>query len=342
VEIAGLYYDGRTSSSREVRLRFCDHGSVSVLGDDVSYRFPLSKLKIASRIGNAPRSIQLPNGGKCEVANNDLLDQILTLSGEPPEGGWIHKLESSLLYVVVAVLVTAGFAWSAVNHGIPWLAERAAYALPHGIDRKLGQGTLDVLDGALFQPSTLGEDTRRRLTQHFLRMTQHLADGETYRLEFRSGKGAGANAFALPSGIVVITDELVNLSKNDDEVVSVMAHEIGHLEHRHSLRMVMQDSALALVTSAVTGDPFSASTLAVALPTVLVHASYSRDFETQADSYAYSYLLENQIPLEAFANILERLSGERQTSDVARFLSSHPGTQERVKRFKSAPQAAAS
>jgi predicted Zn-dependent protease len=94
---------------------------------------------------------------------------------------------------------------------------------------------------------------------------------------------------------------------------------------------------LALVTAALTGDPFSASTLAVALPTVLAHARYSRDFETQADTYAYDYLVENRIPLESFANILERLSGERPGSDVERFLSSHPGTPQRTQRFRIAP-----
>jgi Zn-dependent protease with chaperone function len=253
--------------------------------------------------------------------------------GDSRYSRWIHRLESNLVYAIFAVAVTAGFSWGMVSHGIPWLAEQAAYALPQGVDRKLGQGTLDALDHSVFKASSLSQEKRAQLSRRFLQMTRGLKGGEDYRLEFRGGGKIGANAFALPSGIVVVTDELVELSENDDEVIAVLAHEIGHLEYRHSLRMVMQDSALALVISAVTGDPFSASTLAVALPTVLVHASYSRDFETEADDYAYDYLTEQQIPTQSFANILIRLGGDSETASMAEFLSSHPGTGERLRRF---------
>ncbi len=144
----------------------------------------------------------------------------------------------------------------------------------------------------------------------------------------------GANAFALPSGIVVITDALVKLSRNDDEVIAVLAHEVGHLEHRHSLRIVMQDSAVALVAATVIGDPFSSSTLAAALPTMLVHARYSREFETEADDYAYGFLVSHRIPTQAFADMLTRLDSEQESSVAETFLSSHPSTQERVERFR--------
>ena len=60
-------------------------------------------------------------------------------------------------------------------------------------------------------------------------MTKPLDDGHVYQLEFRHGGYIDANAFALPSGIIVMTDELVELAKSDDELISVLAHEIGHV-----------------------------------------------------------------------------------------------------------------
>jgi len=80
-------------------------------------------------------------------------------------------------------------------------------------------------------------------------------------------------------------------------------------------------------------EPATTQTLAVALPTVLVHASYSRDFETEADDYAYDYLIENRIPTQSFAKILIRLSGDSETDSMAAFLASHPGTRDRIRRF---------
>ena len=333
-ELTARYYDGRTSQSCDVRLSFAPDNTVSLLGEGVSLRFQLSELSIAGRLANTPRSIELPNGGKCEVADNDALDAGLAQYRLVPKGNWLHRMESHLAYVAAAVVLTAGFSWGAFSYGIPWLAEQAAYAMPHSVDRQLGQGTLKALDRALFSESQLDEKRRAGLQLRFAEVTSGLPDGDSYQLVFRYSDKIGANAFALPSGIVVVTDALVELGKNDDEVIAVLAHEVGHLEHRHSLRMVMQDSAVALLITTVSGDPFSSSTLVAALPTLLVHARYSREFENEADDYAYGFLVSHQIPTQAFSDMLVRLGNEDESSTAEEFLSSHPGTQERVERFR--------
>jgi Zn-dependent protease with chaperone function len=130
-----------------------------------------------------------------------------------------------------------------------------------------------------------------------------------------------------------MTDELVVASENDDELVAILAHEIGHLEHRHSIRMAMQSSAVALIIAAISGDVVSSSSLLVALPTVLIHSSYSQEFETEADDYAWHYLVDNAIPTGSFASILTRIDGASGDSVVSKYLSSHPGTRLRVQRF---------
>ena len=47
---------------------------------------------------------------------------------------------------------------------------------------------------------------------------------------------------ALPSGVVIVTDDLVALAKDADDVVAVLAHEVGHLEGRHGVRAVIQSA----------------------------------------------------------------------------------------------------
>lgn len=60
----------------------------------------------------------------------------------------------------------------------------------------------------------------------------------------------GANAFALPDGTLVVTDELVELAgDNDDEVLAVLAHELGHIHERHGLRL--------LRTQGLSGEPLA-------------------------------------------------------------------------------------
>ncbi len=164
-------------------------------------------------------------------------------------------------------------------------------------------------------------------------------DGKS-RLEFRKGKGVGANAFALPSGIVVMTDEMVALARNDDELAAVLAHEAEHVRGRHGMRHILQNSMTVLIVSAVTGDIASISSLASTVPTVLIDAKYSRDFEREADAAVAVYLRSRKIPLKRYADILARLQAELdkkvpgESMPARNYLSTHPPTEDRIKGFK--------
>jgi predicted Zn-dependent protease len=149
-------------------------------------------------------------------------------------------------------------------------------------------------------------------------------------------KGIGPNALALPSGIVVVTDSLVELAHSDAELIAVLAHEIGHLRQRHTLRRMLQGSATALLIVAITGDVGSIMSLAAALPTVLLNSSYSRDFEREADDFALDYLQRRSISPQALGDILLRMEkSSGGGSDIPDYLSSHPSTRERAR--KAAP-----
>ena len=138
-------------------------------------------------------------------------------------------------------------------------------------------------------------------------MTEPLKDGHVYRLEFRQGGLIGANAFALPSGIIVMTDELVEMAETDDELVAVLAHEVGHVRGRHALRQLLQAAGVSALAFALLGDVSSISALLSAAP-ALLHAKHSRDFEREADGFAKQWLRENGIAESNFDAILCRIS----------------------------------
>ena len=332
IDVSARYYDGRTSAATEVRLSFGRGGLVTLTGANQHTSYTLEDLDISTRIGDTPRLIGFPDGGKCEVNDNDAIDRVLkTQTGK--RGGWLHTLESHFLFVLIALVGTIAVSTLTFKYGLPWLAERSAHALPQSVDRNLGKGTLEILDQAVFSPTTLEPATQTRLHRRFANMISTLSGGHSYQLLFRTGNTIGAKALALPSGIIVMTDELVVASENDDELVAILAHEIGHLEHRHSIRMAMQSLALALIVAAISGDVVSSSSLLVALPTVLIHSGYSQEFETEADDYAWRYLVDNDIPTGSFASILSRIDANSGDSPLSKYLSSHPGTPTRVQRF---------
>jgi Zn-dependent protease with chaperone function len=181
-----------------------------------------------------------------------------------------------------------------------------------------------------------------------------------YKLLFRKGGHIGANAFALPDGTVVITDELIELATHDKEILSILMHELGHVIHRHSLRRVISHSGLAVLTVLITGDVSSAGELVLALPNILMDSSYSRDHEWEADGYALKTMQKQGIPTSRFADIMERLESyqaefeaspdnddktvdnkEYENADDSgygwsEYISSHPASKDRIARFRDA------
>ena len=152
-----------------------------------------------------------------------------------------------------------------------------------------------------------------------------------YQLEFRSSDRTGANAFALPSGIIVITDALLEVAEDDRELIAVLAHEVGHVVNRHVLRRAIQGSVVTLLMGTLTGDVISVSTLAVTIPVALMEAKYSREFESEADRFAIQYLSHKNISTQYFVAILQRLDQSHNAEKRATgFLDTHPASTERI------------
>src|SRR5258707_6219227 len=80
------------------------------------------------------------------------------------------------------------------------------------------------------------------------------------------------------------------------------------------------------------GDLSSVTSFAAALPTLLLQAKYSREFEAEADEFALDYLAKKGIPPDAFSSLLERLErGEGSTAGLDYF-STHPAAPGRLDR----------
>ncbi len=330
-EIRGQFYDGQNSARHDVEVRIGIDGVVRIAGGGQTRDYRLAETDISERIGNTPRVLRFADGSACEIADNDAVDAALEQLQATSAQHRVHRLESRWHYAIVAGIALVVIAWAAIQFGIPAAAKQVALALPASTDHALGRESLELLDRAMFEPSELAPERQAALRGRFDAITQGLEDGHDYRLEFRRGNEVGANAFALPSGIVVMTDELVELAESDDELSAVLAHEVGHVVHRHSLRMLLQNSATSILMLTLVGDISSASVLVASVPTVLVQAKHSRQFEAEADDYAYAWLDRAGISRRHFGALLERLEKEYGDEDFPSWISSHPPTAQRVR-----------
>lgn len=277
------YFDGLTSQRRRVEVAF-EAGRARVLGPDVDLDLAVDELRVQPRIGSTPFRIQLP-GGALLVTQEDI-GRVLPI---PRPEGLAHRLESNLkvVFAAFAGLIVAGVLGQV--YGIPWLAREVAYRIPPELEADIATQGMKELDKYLFKPSALPKERQETLRALFTELSA--GSRIPARIEFRDGEHIGANAFALPGGVVVMTDQLESLLKEDDgRIAAVLAHEIGHLEHRHGARHILQDSLTALVASALLGDVSGISGLVATLPALVTHTANSRDFEREADTFAYGVL----------------------------------------------------
>lgn len=231
---------------------------------------------------------------------------------------------------MIFTLATLAIVWASFVYGIPKLSETLAYQLPEFVTEN-STSSLDLLDATLFDPSALDESRRQHIDLLFLPYIQAHARLKP-KLLFRSGMGA--NAFALPGGEIVFTDKLVELAESDDELLAILFHELGHLEHKHMLRRMLQGSMVTLAVIFITGD-VDTFDLITGLPTLLVDLSYSRQFEKEADRYALDQLDHFDLPLDSFAQIMQRLDRDKEKSNTSQrsksdFFSTHPLTEQRI------------
>jgi Zn-dependent protease with chaperone function len=341
--IGARLYDGRTSVAVLTQLKFLRSDGTPYLAfriDETEALIELSEVSIGDRVGNIPRRLELPDGRSLEVLDNGEFDQALQELGSVGTDPLMRKLEKRWRYAAAAVFViivgTLGF----IRYGAPMLAERALRFIPPAVDSAIGADSLRILDQALFKPSTLKADRQAQLQHIFAQMSAGASpESGRFRLELRGGGSIKANAIALPSGIVVLTDELEHLAVNDDELRGVLAHEVGHLVNRHAMRRLVQSSAAAVLLGGIFGDVSGVSTLVTAVPTVLVDSAYSRDFEREADEFAFLWMAQHNIAPVELGNLLTRLT-KSQGEEESRYLASHPSLRERVNAAEASRSAA--
>ena len=245
---------------------------------------------------------------------------------------------------VAASLVAVVFCLFALWHwGLPWGSQAVLSVTPLSVDQAAGEIALRAIDEEWMRPSELPAEKQAALRQAFDQLLRESlgAQAPSHELLFRKSK-IGPNAFALPGGSVVMTDEMVELVDNDEAVLlGVLAHELGHVQHRHGMRMLIQGSAVGLIAGLVWGD---ASSLLATVPIVLGQASYSRDAERQADQFAADLLVAAGRAPSVMVRLFERLEDSKKKEDkgdnpwsaVGIAFSSHPADEERIRFFKDA------
>lgn len=334
-------YEAASANCEMVNVTATDDGALSFTYQGTAMTLKLNDGAVTERLGNTPRFINFPSGLRLETEANDAIDRLLKGSKHRDKTNtWRHIIENRLPGIVlISIVIVAISGLLLYRFGIPLFAALISPAVPDSVREVVSEHTLSQMDQTLLAETSLLSWEQRYYRELFESRLQPYIDA-TINLQFRNADALGANAFALPDGTVVFTDQLLALI-NDDEFLAIAAHEAGHVEEDHGMRSVISATSLVVAIMLVTGDSAAVSELLITAPSILIQLSYSRDLETEADDYAMHLMRDANIPLSAFATGLEKIvryhgAEASELSDWSGYLSTHPNSAERILKFQEA------
>jgi len=233
------------------------------------------------------------------------------------------------LFLVITSLVVFGL-WKSKEP----LVEAATYFVPKKWETSAG----GVIYTSLATSSNIIED--EKLDSKFREMVKPLLEvvaDSGYDFKFHLADEKELNAFALPGGHVVVHSSVILKAKRVEEVLGVLAHEIAHVTHRHTVKQLFSVLGLYFVFDIVFGNVAGTLAALTQVAPYLLQQGFSRAYEDEADLDGFEYLLKANIDPGGMIDFFKRINEEEKVipglAEVEKhltFLSTHPGTEDRL------------
>ncbi|WP_422000996.1 M48 family metallopeptidase [Reyranella sp.] len=323
------FYDGTTAAVHAVSVRATAAELVLFRSADatIQARWPIADIVLLGDLGHEAVPPIACRGSDARLIVEDpalrrelagLVPQLAPLAESPaPAGRRVLGFGATLVALV-------GLFWLAVDYG----SEYAAPLLPYSLQAALGESVFDEL--VADKDECHGAAGLKALN----RLANDLAEAADYHhpITVHVVEGGPVNAFALPGGILVFYSELIDRARDRNQVAGVLAHELGHVVHYHSVKGLGRQYGVDLLVRLVSGGYSDlVSTLATG-GNLLLAMRNGRAFERDADKTGIELLEALGLRADGVSSFFEQLM-EKEPADraaAAGIWSSHPPTQERI------------
>jgi len=248
-----------------------------------------------------------------------------------------RRIETGL---VVGLVGFAAATVGLVFFGVPALSGPLARATPPSFEIGMGRN-FDAQLGAAFHRCD-GREGQQAL--HDLGKRIAAGADTPFDIRVRAVHAPMLNAFALPGGPILVTDDLIRDAKSPDELSAVVAHEVSHVEKRHVMQAVWRSLGIGLLLDAVVGGGSGAGQQAVLLAGQATDLRYGRDAESEADARGQQLLHKQGLSSKGMASFFARLGKDDQEGDLAtvsEFAATHPNAARRARAAKAAERSGA-
>nr|WP_295883086.1 M48 family metallopeptidase [uncultured Devosia sp.] len=336
--IAGRFHDGLVAQVHAVGLDYERAGSTGTLVIRAEDRTELGRWPADDLYAVHGRKDELrlgasgqPTGARVVVRGREEVARVLATLPV------LHAKRRQQTGREIRLAVTATVALAAVIgaylYGVPLLASRIVGLVPPAWERSLGETVAGQMEASLndsggfkvcdADPDSLANRAIARFGAAALEGT-----GSPFELDIKVVKSDIPNAFALPGGQVFFFSALLEQAETQDEFAGVLAHEVGHVAHRHGMEQLISTAGTGALIGFILGDMTGIS-VAAGLGATIIDARFSRDAERQADAFAAHTAERMDFNPAGLADLINRVGADDEFARALALLSTHPLTDDR-------------
>lgn len=339
VQIRARYFSGETAEPIDAKISLGNRAHSNLLAitdidrDREIAHWPTSQLerhmlrKNELRIG----SMSALPGARIVVSNPQDIQSLLT---QLPELKSAHRAHVGRQVRILAMATGALCSVvAAYVFGVPLFARQIVSLIPPQAEIEFGDRVVSQMQLALgggqplwpcdFDEGSKANSAIKRFTNRVLEKTE-----TPFPVSVTVLRNDMPNAFALPGGRIYYFSGLLEQTQSADEFAAVIAHEIGHVVHRHGTEQLVSTAGTGLLISFVLGDATGLS-LGAVVGAALIDTRFSRQAEIEADQFSLNMSRNVGFDASALPDLLERIGSESEQDAAFALLSTHPMNAER-------------
>lgn len=332
---SAVFFDGASNRKRFVDLTFASALEIREAGELIA-SWPYDSIRRADGTEGMLRATceTVPPLARLEIRDRTLALELLKRVPRFDEHkiggrgiarivGWSFAAVASIMFLVV--------------YGLPYVAERLTPLIPQSVERRVGQAADKQVQ--LFFDNKLCTEPKGQAAFLKLVTTLRTTMGLDASVEAAVLASDIPNAIALPGGKIYMFNGLLQKANDPDEIAGVLAHELGHVRNRDSMRNMIYTGGTSFLLGLLFGD-VSGSGAVIFATRSLLDSSYSRDVERSADGATIDIMHKLGRSPKPMGELLLRVTGKEAGENGGRkkgldvsIISSHPLSEERLARM---------
>lgn len=326
--IRGTFTDGKTATRTDVELTIATERGRKLMRINAPGVFAEWPIVDVRRVASASDEIRFRRGDGDARLTISAYDQKLLKTAAPEL--FSNRSRTLAAAGVAGLVLLAATTAGAIFFGAPLLSGPLARSTPTEVETTLGANSRELI-GYISDHCVVDERAQAEAEDLIRRLGQVSNSPFASTLTFVDADFP--NAFALPGGSIMVTDDLIDILDTPEQLAGVLAHETAHVARRHVMAAVIREIGGAMVLDLLVGGGSGAGQQIAMSGLQLQSLRHGRNAESEADELGIDYLIEIGVDPDGLAEFFDRIgefTGADDQPRVAELLLTHPTPSKRA------------